>query len=212
MQELSPKRTQTPQRLLDAAFRVLASDGFAGASIETIVAEAGFTRGAFYSNFESKEELFAAVVDREMRRRLELVKVAVAQLGEGDVPVPVTADVLGKLLEAVIVDPQTEREWQIVMTELELDELRNPGGPSALAEPDLAYIDEVAEALIPAVNRLGIEFDGDPDVIIRLLINGYLAVIRQALRGLPRGADISITPQLEWFTVLVEKFLRVPQD
>ena len=38
------------------------------------------------------------------------------------------------------------------------------------------------------------------------------AVIRQALRGLPRGADISITPQLEWFTVLVEKFLRVPQD
>ena len=59
--------------------------------------------------------------------------------------------------------------------------------------------------------RLGIEFDGDPDVIIRLLINGYLAVIRQALRGLPRGADISITPQLEWFTVLVEKFLRVPQ-
>ena len=110
MQELSPKRTQTQQRLLDAAFRVLASDGFAGASIWTIVAEAGFTRGAFYSNFESKEELFAAVVDREMRRRLELVKVAVAQLGEGKVPVPVTADVLGKLLEAVIVDPQTERE------------------------------------------------------------------------------------------------------
>ena len=46
MQELSPKRTQTQQRLLDAAFRVLASDGFAGASIEAIVAEAGFTRGA----------------------------------------------------------------------------------------------------------------------------------------------------------------------
>ena len=64
MQELSPKRTQTQQRLLDAAFRVLASDGFAGASIETIVAEAGFTRGAFYSNFDSKDALVLAAIER----------------------------------------------------------------------------------------------------------------------------------------------------
>lgn len=212
MQELSPKRSQTQQRLLDAAFRVIASDGLAGASIERIVAEAGFTRGAFYSNFESKEELFAAVVDREMRNRIRAVTQAVAELEKSDLPLPITAEVLGAILETVIVDPETEREWQIVLTELELNALRNPGEIGILPEPDLTYIDEIAEALIPAVQRLGIRFDGDPDVVARLLINGYLGVMRQALRDAKGSLYSGVSPQIELFTVLVDKFLRLQDN
>ena len=55
-------RAQTRSALLDAAARVFVERGFAGASIEAIAAEAGYTRGAFYSNFSSKEELFVALL------------------------------------------------------------------------------------------------------------------------------------------------------
>jgi AcrR family transcriptional regulator len=56
------QRAQTRTALLDAAARVFVERGFLGASVEAIVAEAGYTRGAFYSNFRSKEELFAALL------------------------------------------------------------------------------------------------------------------------------------------------------
>jgi AcrR family transcriptional regulator len=56
------KRAQTREALLEAAGRVFVREGFQGASVERITAEAGFSRGAFYSNFSSKEELFAELL------------------------------------------------------------------------------------------------------------------------------------------------------
>jgi AcrR family transcriptional regulator len=51
-------REQTRQRLLDAAAVLIAKKGLAATSVEDIVAHAGYTRGAFYSNFKSKSDLF----------------------------------------------------------------------------------------------------------------------------------------------------------
>jgi AcrR family transcriptional regulator len=56
------KRAQTRERLLEAAERVFLRRGLQGSSVEEISAEAGFTRGAFYSNFESKEQLFVELL------------------------------------------------------------------------------------------------------------------------------------------------------
>jgi AcrR family transcriptional regulator len=56
------KQAQTRERLLEAAERVFLRRGLKGSSVEEIAAEAGFTRGAFYSNFESKEELFVELL------------------------------------------------------------------------------------------------------------------------------------------------------
>lgn len=58
-----PTREETKQRIFAAAAGVFAEYGVAGASIEQIVAAAGFTRGAFYSNFGSKDELAVAMLD-----------------------------------------------------------------------------------------------------------------------------------------------------
>ncbi|MEO5624700.1 MAG: TetR/AcrR family transcriptional regulator [Dokdonella sp.] len=51
-------RAQTRQALLAATGKVIAKRGFGGASVEDIVVEAGYTRGAFYSNFKGKDDLF----------------------------------------------------------------------------------------------------------------------------------------------------------
>jgi len=60
------RRDQTRSDLLEAAARVFITRGFEGASIEAIAAEAGYTRGAFYSNFESKEQLFAELLQQRV--------------------------------------------------------------------------------------------------------------------------------------------------
>jgi AcrR family transcriptional regulator len=56
------KRRETVKRLIAAANAVIAEKGFQRASLDEIAARAGLTKGAVYSNFESKEHLFLAVV------------------------------------------------------------------------------------------------------------------------------------------------------
>ncbi|SAL74232.1 TetR family regulatory protein [Caballeronia udeis] len=58
-------RDLTRQRLLDAARGVFLSDGFAAASLEDITAAAGYTRGAFYSNFGCKQQLLLELLARD---------------------------------------------------------------------------------------------------------------------------------------------------
>src|ERR1700760_883942 len=72
-----PTRDDTRDKLFEAAARVFEDEGIGGASIETIASAAGFTRGAFYSNFASKDELIIAMledhVEQSVQRCLELL-------------------------------------------------------------------------------------------------------------------------------------------
>src|SRR5699024_3701144 len=65
------RRAETRQRLMDAAYEVFAEYSIRDAPTELICDRAGFTRGAFYSNFSSKEDLFLAVFDQQLSRRVE---------------------------------------------------------------------------------------------------------------------------------------------
>jgi len=58
------RRQQTRDVLIAAGTEVFARRGFEGASLEEIAETAGFTRGAIYKNFDGKEDLFFAVIDR----------------------------------------------------------------------------------------------------------------------------------------------------
>jgi AcrR family transcriptional regulator len=60
------RQAQTRADLLDAAARVIGERGFHGASIEAIAAKAGYTGGAFYANFDSKEDLFSELLQRRV--------------------------------------------------------------------------------------------------------------------------------------------------
>ena len=72
-----PTRDDTREKLFEAAARVFEEAGIGGASIEAIAAAAGFSRGAFYSNFASKDELIIAMledhVEQSTRRYLDLL-------------------------------------------------------------------------------------------------------------------------------------------
>ena len=66
-----PTRDDTREKLFEAAAEVFEGRGIGAASIETIAAAAGFTRGAFYSNFESKDDLIVAMLEDHVARSLE---------------------------------------------------------------------------------------------------------------------------------------------
>jgi AcrR family transcriptional regulator len=72
-----PTRDETRDKLFEAAARVFEEQGIGGVSVEAIAAAAGFSRGAFYSNFKSMDELIIAMmedhVDRSIRRNLDLL-------------------------------------------------------------------------------------------------------------------------------------------
>jgi AcrR family transcriptional regulator len=61
-------REQTTQRLLDAAQKLIAKKGLEAASVENLAAAAGYTRGAFYSNFSSKDDLFIELLRRDHQK------------------------------------------------------------------------------------------------------------------------------------------------
>lgn len=73
-------RTQaTRKRLLAAAEKTFARDGFEAARLEDIASMAGYTRGAFYANFKSKEDIFFALLEEWVGRRIAEVSAVLAR-------------------------------------------------------------------------------------------------------------------------------------
>ncbi len=76
------KQQQTRRSLLHAAEKLFCRQGLEAASVDQVAQEAGYTKGAFYANFKSKEELFLVMLDERFARELERLDRALA--GEQD--------------------------------------------------------------------------------------------------------------------------------
>jgi AcrR family transcriptional regulator len=99
------RQQQTRQALLDAAARVFVKRGLQGSSVEEISAEAGYTRGAFYSNFKSKEELFVELLNDRVYARY----TAMYEEGIVDPKRAPTLRETGEMLAAI--QARTEDRW-----------------------------------------------------------------------------------------------------
>ncbi len=82
---LKRRREHTRERLIAAAAKVFANKGVAGATVDDLSQAAGFTRGAFYSNFASKEEVFTQTLTTFTRNLVESIYSEIDSLSE-DVP------------------------------------------------------------------------------------------------------------------------------
>lgn len=115
----SPRRAATRDRLVVAAQEVFAERGFHGASVEDICERAQFTRGAFYSNFSSKDELVLEISARYSGRLLAAI-AEVADQGDLD-PTQIVTAVLG-----VWTRDRREREmWFLLQSEFTLHAIRD---------------------------------------------------------------------------------------
>jgi AcrR family transcriptional regulator len=107
---------QTRERLLVAARQVFARHGFGGASVDMIAAEAGYSKGAIYSNFETKEAILFELLERYAEEQIADFK-AIMQLDPG-----ATRDASTKWLDTM----NTDMDWDVVTMELQLHARRNP--------------------------------------------------------------------------------------
>lgn len=77
-------QARTRERLIDTATTAFLRDGYAATSLERVADEAGFSKGAVYSNFRSKEQLCGAVLDAVHAERMRRITSAVAAAGTLD--------------------------------------------------------------------------------------------------------------------------------
>ena len=91
---------------MEAAARVFARRGLQRASVDEVAADAGFTKGAFYANFKSKEELFLAMLDEHFAARLAETEHALADDAEPEEQARHAGE---HFSQAVRSDPEWER-------------------------------------------------------------------------------------------------------
>jgi AcrR family transcriptional regulator len=105
----SERQAATRAALLRSASRSICEYGMHGASIDRIAAEAGYTKGAFYANFASKEDLFLVVLDEKFAAELERLEAAMAGSGE---PVDEARHAAEEFLFYIDRDPEWPRLYQ----------------------------------------------------------------------------------------------------
>ena len=106
---------QTREHLLDAALEVFSRRGYYAASVDEIAAEAGYSKGAVYSNFSNKEELFLALIDRRFAKDSQEYPGIINFMNEG-----LQLEEGSDFKEQVIKD----RTWNILMVEFFLYAIR----------------------------------------------------------------------------------------
>ena len=165
-----PSRTetqaQTRERLLDAAERAFAAEGFGGASLDRIAEAAGFTRGAVYSNFTDKADLFVAVLDRRLDRRYTAVADEMLAARDPDAFVAALRDPHWR------ADGQEDamRQWLMLRDEFRLFALRHPDAAERLARYDRRQRDYYVEAITHLLGQLGVESPINPRLAAAMLL------------------------------------------
>jgi AcrR family transcriptional regulator len=141
-------RARTRDLLLDAARDLFVERGFNGASVEEIAERAGYTRGAFYSNFESKDDIFLAVLDRRNTEQIEQVSAIFHAAGSLDVAL----DMLRRRSSG-----RDASMWVILAHEFWLYAMRNPKVRPRLAERERTERSAYKRVIKAQFNAAGFE-------------------------------------------------------
>ena len=119
----------TRTRLLDAATAVFAERGFGDTSVEAICDRAGYTRGAFYSNFADKDEVVLELLERHSRESVREVASLLASNSDPSAFIK-SLKVRGEQRQS----SKENRRWGLLAAEFWLYSLRNPKARRMLAE------------------------------------------------------------------------------
>ena len=158
------RKEMTRELLLDAAIEVFADKGYHGASLDDVADAAGFTKGAVYSNFTRKSDLFRALLEREASRYDQALTQTVQK-----VPLELLPDVTAELLAS----PESDEETRTLLVEFWLAAVRDPSLRPSLGNTT----DLVGEAFEARLQEAGADpgFDGrELAVLFDALVTGLL--------------------------------------
>jgi AcrR family transcriptional regulator len=196
------QKAQTRARLLEAAGSVFAQRGYHDASVEEVAEEAGFSKGAVYSNFASKEDLFAALLEQRCRRSLLELEAALDQ----ERLTPARLRQLGDALSAQL---RQDEQWTLLFMEFWTRSVRDPGlrpkfaaiwqeARAGLAGLIARHAEQAGVSLpVPPVqlasaamalsNGLGLQLLADPDRVPSKSLGNALALLFPGVAALDGG-------------------------
>jgi AcrR family transcriptional regulator len=159
------RRQQTRDYLLRAAEEVFAARGFHGASLDEVAAVAGFTKGAVYSNFKNKDDLFLALLESRSALELDALRATVADSEStgGDDLSRFVALIRNQLASAGHI-------WGPLYQEFSVYAMRNDEARAKLAQSEQADIDAIAELISAERKRHGFENTEPVEHIARIVV------------------------------------------
>jgi AcrR family transcriptional regulator len=169
-----PGRAAVRRRLLNAALKVFAEHGYANARLDHVAAAAGLTKGAIYSNFASKDEIFFAMLDEQILTRVAAVRTALMAAPVG-ADRPMVAHHVGRLLTKTITE---QREWQLVFLDFWLRAVRDDDVRALFLTHRRELRAAIAEAVVQIIGPgpAPSEFSVDDVVTVVLALSNGLAV------------------------------------
>jgi len=147
------RQAATRAALLRSASRSICEHGMDGASIDRIAAEAGYTKGAFYANFASKEELFLVMLDEKFAAELERLEAAMTGSGE-------PAAEARQAAEELLIYVDRDSEWPRLYQEFAAHAARNDAFRAEFAARQRALRARMADVFA----RWASAFDVEPSL------------------------------------------------
>ncbi|MDX3661768.1 TetR/AcrR family transcriptional regulator [Streptomyces sp. ID05-26A] len=160
---MTKRRNETRGRLLDAAALVFAEEGFGRSTVEQVCARAGYTRGAFYSNFASLDELFLAMWEQRSNDLITVMRATLEHVASTDV-----TDVRS-IVEHLLPAAQVDDVWYRVSAEFSAHALRNPALRRVMTAREDAITDAIAPFLETLLARIG-RTAPDPTALAQALV------------------------------------------
>ena len=149
------RQALTRTALLDAAERLFIAQGFHATSLDAVAAEAGYTKGAVYSNFASKEDLFFAVYERRVEAR-------VAEFEAFLEAAPLARDALEAIARAAPMRSEGADGWLAVFFEFWAHVLRHEELRERFAALHARVIEPLEAALVRHAEEVGEALPEDP--------------------------------------------------
>ncbi|AUI59771.1 TetR/AcrR family transcriptional regulator [Amycolatopsis sp. BJA-103] len=172
---MTRRRADTRRRLIDAAYEAFSERGIRDTPVELICERAGFTRGAFYSNFSSKEDLFLTLFQEETAVRLERFHDATESV-LGETVVHAHDDLspaLGRIAELFMVALSADKNWYLLCAEFRTQGLRQPEIRDRIGAAFRYFHTELAKVLVGALDRIERKLTISPDDAVLVLVALY---------------------------------------
>jgi AcrR family transcriptional regulator len=157
------QQARTRSRLMQAAAKLFSCKGMQGASIDEVAEEAGYTKGAFYANFRSKEELFLAMLDERFGERLAQIDHAFAS---DESPPEQARHAAHDFAASIRADPDHDR----LFLEFATYALQEPAFREELVTRFATLRSRMAEIYERRMEAYGIEPPVPVDRIVRMVI------------------------------------------
>jgi AcrR family transcriptional regulator len=177
------RREHTRARLLEAALDVFAEKGLDGTTVDDLVQAAGFTRGAFYSNFASLEDVFVVVFEQQSAHMVSLVRDVVAETPDDRFGL----DVVGVILERLW---PYSRQWYLLQTEYLLHALRHQEAAATFARHRSRFAGEFAAVLGQVLERLGRVPTIPTEQLAKIIASLYLGLLAEESLAQPQGGEL----------------------